>query len=95
MNVSEKLQAELGVLAPEWDWFCEEIAEKSPDLISPKTLQVRGRQKNSGAQTLPVHVSANPTAKVHQLARFICDVLMIGGLKPEKSATSLLVAPAS
>ena len=90
MSVSEKLQAELGVLAPEWDWICEEIADKSPDLISPKTLQVRGRQKNTGAQTLPVHVSANPTAKVNQLARFICDVLMIGGLKPEKSG-SLLV----
>lgn len=87
----EELRSELGKIAPEWDWFCEEKKVDSTDLISPRTLQVSGKNKTTGLQTIPIHVSAYPNARAPQLAHFIREVLMIETGKVQQASKTLLL----
>jgi hypothetical protein len=90
MKVAENLRIELQRIAPDWDWRCEETRMDSPDLFSAKTLQISGENKSTHTQTIPIHVSAYPNAKIPQLATFICEVLMISSARSEAQKTLLL-----
>lgn len=90
MKVVQDLKIELERVAPEWVWSCEEVKTDNADLISPKTLQIRGKNKQTGTQTLPIHVSAYPNAKAPQLATFICEVLMVQRQAHEQKSQALL-----
>jgi hypothetical protein len=85
VKFAEDLRVELERISPEWEWFSEEQKAGSPDLISPKTIQVFGKNRHTGEQTIPLHVSALPNAKTSRVATFICEVLMLTSSKGESS----------
>jgi hypothetical protein len=87
----DELQQELERIAPDWNWSCEEQERESVDLISPRNVKVFGRNRQTGTETIPIHVSAFPNARAEQLARFICDVLMVNIAAPAGTTQPLMV----
>jgi hypothetical protein len=90
MTITEQLAAELALVAPDWDWSCEEKPSESPVLIAPIKIEISACKKETGVRTIPIEVSCRSNSNIPETARFVCQILMIetpGGAR----AKSLLV----
>ena len=60
----------------------------SADLISPDRLKVQAVNRKTQRKTIPIEVSGRLENNFDDLARFVCQVLMI---EPEERAESALL----
>jgi hypothetical protein len=77
MNLLEQLREALEENAFDWEWLCQEGVASPLDLISPRRIMVQAIHRQTGLKTIPIEVNGSACADIKELAKFVCQVLMV------------------